>query len=208
MAPIKNIIFDLGGVILDLDFNRTLKAFAALGAPQFEHVFNPPDQSPLFDQFDKGLISSEDFFTCLKAQLGLPQPHAELEQAWNAMLLGIPGHRLGQLRYYKQQYQTFLLSNTNTSHVDCFENRLSAEHGPGGWEAYFHRAYYSCDIHLRKPDAAALSLVLVENNLRPEETLFIDDTLINLQSAEQLKIQTLHVPRGDEFGGLLEKALA
>ncbi len=208
MATIKNLIFDLGGVILDLDFSRTIDAFSELGIPGFDEIFNPPEQSPLFDRFDKGLISGEAFFLSLKEQLDLPQPLTELEQAWNAMLLGIPPHRLSLLQHYKQHYQTFLLSNTNSSHVKSFEHHLSSEHGTDGWAPYFHKVYYSCDVNLRKPDPEIYSLVLQDNGLIAEETLFIDDTLINLESAQELGIQTLHLPRGKEFSELLEGILA
>ncbi len=115
MKNIKNIIFDLGGVILNLDFSRTIKAFAELGVPGLNDIFIPPEQSPLFDQFDKGLISEQEFFSGLKELFGLVHPITALERAWNAMLLDIPGHRLTQLQAYKQKYQTFLLSNTNAS---------------------------------------------------------------------------------------------
>lgn len=208
MSAIRNIIFDLGGVILDLDFSRTINAFTELGVAEFESIFNPPQQSPLFDRFEKGLISDEEFFLSLKEQLNLSQPISELEQAWNAMLLGIPNHRLQLLRDYKLRYQTFLLSNTNTSHIKSFANDLPNGYGQNHWEPYFHRAYYSCDINLSKPDPEIFCFVLENDGLIPEETLFIDDTLINLQSAQRLGIQTLHLPRGEEFAELLDRFLA
>jgi len=207
MTGIKNIIFDLGGVIINLDFSLTINAFTELGASGFDDIFNPPQQARLFDQFDKGLISEQDFFLSLKQALALPQPVEELEQAWNAMLLDIPGHRLSQLQAYKQRYRTILLSNTNVSHVKSFESYLAAEHGAAKWEPYFHRVYYSCDVSLRKPDPAIFTLVLEENDLKPEETLFIDDTLINIHAARDLGMQAVHLPRGDEFGELLEGLL-
>ncbi|POZ52399.1 HAD family hydrolase [Methylovulum psychrotolerans] len=207
MPTIKNLIFDLGGVVINLDIPRTIRAFEALGIAEFAQVFSQLAQTPLFDQFDKGLISEDDFFATLKSDFHLPQPIAELERAWNAMLLDFPGHRLAQLTVYKQHYRTFLLSNTNTTHIRTFEKTLADHHAVANLQPFFHKVYYSCDVKLRKPDPDIFQLVLEENGLKPEETIFIDDTLGHVQGAQAVGLHALHLPKGQEFKDLLDKVL-
>lgn len=207
MAIIKNIIFDLGGVVINLDIPKTISAFEQLGISEFGTIFSQLSQTPLFDQFDKGLISEATFFNSIKRQFNLPHPVAELERAWNAMLLDFPSHRLEQLKVYKQQYRTFLLSNTNTTHVRAFEKTLTDSHSVENLQPFFHNVYYSCDIQLRKPDREIFEFVLSENGLTPEETVFIDDTLHHAQAAKSLGIRALHLPKGEEFKDLLDSVL-
>lgn len=207
MTNIKNIIFDLGGVVINLDIPRTVTAFENLGVAGFGDIYSQLAQTPLFDEFDKGLITEKEFFSRLKSQFGLPHPITELAQAWNAMLLDFPSHRLQQLEVYKQRYKTFLLSNTNVTHVLEFEKTLFDAHGAANLEPFFHKVYYSCAIQLRKPDREIFEFVLQDNGLVPEETLFIDDTLMHVEAARQLGIQGLHLPKGEEFANLLAGVL-
>ncbi len=207
MANIKNIIFDLGGVVINLDIPRTIHEFEKLGIAKFGAIFSQLAQTPLFDQFDKGLISEDDFFHSIKNQFNLSHSVMELERAWNAMLLDFPGHRLTQLTAYKQQYTTFLLSNTNTTHIRAFEKTLSDSHSVANLQPFFHKVYYSCEINLRKPDAEIFEFVLQENGLKPEETVFIDDTLMHVHAAQSIGIQALHLPKGAEFKDLLATVL-
>lgn len=208
MATVKNIIFDLGGVVINLDIPRTITAFENLGIEGFGNIFSQLAQTPLFDQFDKGLIGEAEFFDSLKTQFGLPQPPAELERAWNAMLLDFPEYRLRQLTGYKQRFQTFLLSNTNVTHIRSFEKSLADSHAVANLQPFFHKVYYSCDINLRKPDKEIFEFVLDENGLRPDETVFIDDTLMHVQAAQALGIRALHLAKGEEFQPLLDALLA
>jgi putative hydrolase of the HAD superfamily len=207
MTNINTIIFDLGGVIINLDIPRTTRAFEALGAANFGESYSQLAQTPLFDAFDKGLVSETVFFTNLKQQFDLPQPIAQLEQAWNAMLLDFPALRLEQLQDYKQRYNLFLLSNTNTTHVQAFEKTLWDSHKVANLQPFFHKVYYSCDIGLRKPDAEIFEFVLADNGLKPEATVFIDDTLMHVEAARSLGIKAVHLPKGEEFSAVLEVIL-
>ena len=208
MASYKNIIFDLGGVVLNLDIPRTIKAFENLGVTDFGESYNQLAQTPLFDQFDKGLIDEEAFFAGLKTEFALSQPTEELVQAWNAMLLDFPGYRLQQLLAYKQHYRTFLLSNTNETHIKVFEKTLADAHGAENLADFFHQVYYSCRINRRKPDTEIFEFVLAENGLTAEETIFIDDTIIHVQAAKKVGIHALHLAKGAEFKDLLDSVLS
>lgn len=204
---IKNIIFDLGGVIINLDIPRTIKSFEAFGIKDFEKTYSQLAQTPLFDQFDKGLITEHDFFDGIRTQFKLQQSLTEIEEAWNSMLLDFPAQRLQQLLNYKKQYRTFLLSNTNVTHIRSFEQTLQQAHQVSNLSSYFEKDYYSCHLHMRKPDAEIFEFVLAENDLKPEETVFIDDTIIHVKGAEKCGIKAFLLPKGAEFKTLLDSIL-
>lgn len=206
-TEIKNIIFDLGGVIINLDMDRTIRAFESFGIQNFRNTYNQLAQTPLFDLFDKGLISENDFFSDIKSQFNLRQSTNELKDAWNAMLLNFPQHRLQQLQEYKKHYRTFLLSNTNETHIAEFEKTLLQQHKINNLSAFFKKDYYSCRVGMRKPDAEIFEFVLNENNLIPEETLFIDDTIHHTEGAKKLNIFSVLLPKGKEFKEAIDEVL-
>jgi len=204
MKGIKNIIFDLGGVIINLDQQRTIYQFNALSELPFESFYNSSSQSGFFDEFDKGTISTEDFFEVLKKELRYSGNTEPLLQAWNAMLLDVPERRLDVLVNAKLNYSTYLLSNTCEPHIASFEEQLYLEHGVKNFEDYFDKVYYSCRMGLRKPDRKIFEAVLTENNLRPEETVFIDDSAQHVKSAGECGINAYLLPKNMEIGELLK----
>lgn len=207
MKKYKNIIFDLGGVIINLDIPKTIKAFEAFGISDFEKTYSQLSQTPIFDKFDKGLISEEDFFGSLKDQFSLSQTSEQIKSAWNAMLLDFPKHRLDQLLMYKNNYRTFLLSNTNTTHIKAFEQTLQLDHGMPNLSGFFEKDYYSCRMGMRKPDIEIFEFVLETHQLDPNETIFIDDTIIHVNGAKETGINALLLPKGAEFKDLLDTVL-
>jgi len=203
MKGIKNIIFDLGGVIINLDQQRTIYQFNALSDLPFESVYNTSSQSGLFDELDRGTISNEAFFEILKKEMRYTGDTAPLVKAWNAMLLDVPEHRLDVLVSAKQNYSTFLLSNTCEPHIASFEEQLYFDHGVKNFEDYFDKVYYSCRMGMRKPDREIFEAVLTENNLHPEETVFIDDSEQHVKGAGACGINAYLLPKGMEIGDLL-----
>ncbi len=199
MKKIKNIIFDLGGVIINLDMARTINSFEAMGIPDFRNTYNQFSQTKIFDAFDKGTISENDFFTGIKTEFNLNKSIIELKNAWNLMLLDFPKQRLDELLQLKSNYNTFLLSNTNETHIKAFEEILQKEHSINNLDSFFNKAYYSCRIGMRKPELEIFELVLKENNLLKEQTVFIDDTFIHINAAKQLGLNTILLPKGEEF---------
>jgi FMN phosphatase YigB (HAD superfamily) len=205
MSAIRNIIFDLGGVIINLDTPATIKAFEALGASNFSGVYNQLQQTPIFDLYDKGLVSDADFRRELKTLTGLQLSDTDFDTAWNAMLLDFPKHRLQLLAAIKSKYRTFLLSNTNHVHVAAFEAGLLKNHGMPNLSSLFEKTYYSCQIGLRKPDREIFDFVLKENKLDPAETLFIDDSPQHVEGAKQAGIHAILLGKGEEVGDVLSK---
>lgn len=198
---IKNIIFDLGGVIINLDYNRTATAFKKLGIVDFDEIYSKAKQTSLFDDFEKGITTDDDFRNALKKYLPEETADAEIDDAWNAMLLDIPAHRLEWLKEIAKRYRIFLLSNTNHIHVLSFTAYADKKFGVGVFESVFEKHYYSCEMGMRKPDAEIFEKVINDNKLNKAETLFIDDSIQHIHGAEKvgIKAEWLNIPEGEKI---------
>ncbi len=193
LRDVKNIIFDFGGVIINIDLNRTIKEFHKLGIQDFEKFYNQHKQEPWFDELDKGGISGDQFIAELKKHLPYTVTDEQVIHAWNSMLLDFPPSRANLLQKVKNQYRTFLLSNTNEIHLRYYFGLLKEWYGINDMGIFFEKQYYSNLVGKRKPDAEIFELVLHENGLKPEETLFIDDSLQNTEGASRCGIRVLHL---------------
>ncbi len=187
MLKYKAIIFDLGGVILNLDQERTIRSFKRLNLDL--DIIN--DKLPIFKHFEIGKVDTETFIQTLKAELKGNASELEIEKAWNNMILNVPIERIEILKYLKTKYKIFVLSNTNELHIQEFANIFEKDHPTESWENLFNKIYYSHQIGLRKPDLAAWKIILEENNLTPNETIFIVDTLMHHKAAETLGIKSI-----------------
>lgn len=189
---ITTVIFDLGGVLFDIDYKRTQEAFQKLGAiTDFNEVYSQQKQAGIFDEFEKGNISPAKFREGLRKWLPADSADKEIDNAWNALLLGFSPEKIKLLHKLKSKYKLFLLSNTNEIHLPEVMNMIKV-HTPGTLEEIFIKEYYSCRMGLRKPDKEIYEKVVMENNLNPLQTLFVDDLLPNLEGAQLTGLQTLH----------------
>lgn len=190
MNSVKNIIFDFGGVIIDIDFNKSIEAYNKLGAKNFKKFYSQAQQTSLFDKLDTGEISLEQFLSELRNYLPPVVTNQQMIDAWNAILIGIPEQRIRMLERLKEKYRLFLLSNTNEIHYPEYTKELQEKYHYENLSELFEKVYLSFEVGLRKPDAEIYKMVLLENNLDPKETLFIDDSIQNLKPAEKLGIRT------------------
>lgn len=188
---IKNIIFDYGKVIINLDFDLTRIAFEKEGVNNFNSMFTEFSHQPFFHLFDCGLISEEEFRMHLRTAANLNLSDSVIDNCWNAMLLDIPKDRMKYIEGIKNKFNTFLLSNTNSIHLNFISNYLRKEFGIKDIGEKFKKAYYSCQVGMRKPDEKIYQLVLEENKLLPEETLFIDDSAVNVETADKLGLHVI-----------------
>ena len=193
---IEAIIFDLGGVILNIDYARPVEAFKALGAERVDDLYSKQAQTDLFDRLETGKISEEAFFDALAAYCPKGTTHRQLEAAWNSILLDFPLRRLQILQQVQLHYSTYLLSNTNSIHERAFNALLHQMVGYPSLAVFFDKVYMSHRVGLRKPDPAIFELVLRENRLTPQKTLFIDDSPQHITAASALGIQTIHLADG------------
>ena len=193
---IEAIIFDLGGVILNIDYARPVEAFKALGAQQVDDLYSKQTQTELFDLLETGKISESDFFNALAAFCPPGTTHHQLELAWNSILLDFPLRRLQILQQVQLHYSTYLLSNTNSIHERAFNAILQQTVGYPSLAVFFDKVYMSHRVGLRKPDPVIFQRVLDDNNLNPSKTLFIDDSPQHIATAATLGIQTIHLAEG------------
>ncbi len=195
LIMIKNIIFDLGGVVLNIDYNLTAQEFKKLGLQNFDSFYSQAKQSHVFDLFEKGLISAEKFREMFRTTTGIIFCDMELDRAWNAMLLDLPKERVDLLLKVKQNYNTYLLSNTNIIHYEAYTNQLQQSFGIPNLGVLFHKEFYSHEIHFRKPERECFQFVLDDQNIIAEETLFIDDSIQHIEGAKDLNINTFYMDK-------------
>jgi putative hydrolase of the HAD superfamily len=206
MKSVKNIIFDLGGVLLNIDFDRAAEAFRQAGLNDFEQLYSRAVQSDLFDRLERGKITPEAFRKELCQLAGIKLSDAVIDRCWNALLLDFPPARLQLLQELRENYRLFLLSNTNIIHAEAYNDDLRKHHNINGLEALFDKLYYSHDIGLRKPAKESFLHVLNDQKIQAGETLFIDDSLPNIEAARALGMQTLHIDleAGDDVCNFFE----
>lgn len=202
---ISCIVFDFGGVIIDINYRLTANAFEQIGVKNFDMLFSQANQLQLFDLLETGRISPSSFRDELRLLTELDLPNELLDRAWNAMLIGYPRHRLDMLSSLKGRFKTFLLSNTNQIHMDCYLKMLEVEHGIPDLKSFFDKLYFSHQVGMRKPGSQIYQLVLDENGLNPEETLFIDDSYQNLEAPAKLGMQVYHLCDGEDIADALRK---
>lgn len=195
MQTAKTIIFDLGGVLLDIDFRLTEKAFADLGVSDFSDFFNQFHSNSLFKKLETG-IDEALFYDEFRAGTGLSLSDEQIKDAWNALLLDFRLESLAVLPQLKSKYQLYLLSNTNEIHLKEFQHRYTLLQQEQEFDALFDAAYYSHRIGHRKPNASAFEFVINAHDLNPAETIFIDDSINNIEAAKQLGLQTVHLLPG------------
>jgi putative hydrolase of the HAD superfamily len=205
MKQIKNIIFDYGNVIFEIDFEKAQQAFRNLGIKDVESVFAHSGQNPLFDKFDKGLIGASEFRSGVRELSGMKNStDEEIDKAWNSLLIGVPEGNHELMLDLKNKYRTFLLSNNNEIHYSFIMDYLKENHEMQDNSNLFEKDYYSHLMGMRKPNKDIFERVLNEQGLVPEETLFVDDSPQHLEAAGQLGIKTVLFNNPKELKKLID----
>ncbi len=199
LTNIKNIIFDLGRVLLNLDFEASIKAFQELGL-QTDVLDNKQAYSdPVFYELEVGKISPKAF--CDRVRKVLNNPEAtdlQIENAWYAMILDIPENRVKVVQDLSRNYNIYLFSNTNQIHIERLHRSFKTEYG-FGFHSLFVKDYYSHEIHERKPDLVSYQKVIELSGVNPEESVFIDDLEKNIIGAQQAGLKTFWLKNGMEM---------
>ena len=202
MGAVKNIIFDLGGVLLNIDYNKTTSAFKELGIQNFDELFSQFKANELFEKLETGHISEEDFYQSIQQYAAKHLEVDQIKTAWNAMLLDFRLPSLSFLEDLKKSYNIFLLSNTNSIHHKAFEKILLAETGKQTLGHYFIKSYYSHLVGMRKPYPETYLFVLNDAGIKTDETLFIDDSINNIETAIELGINCHHLLPAEKIENL------
>lgn len=206
MTPIKNLIFDLGNVLYDIDFDIMYNRFDQLGIPNFENHFTLNKSDQLFFDLEKGLINEAEFCNGFNQLYQLELSHHQIINAWNSLLIGFRKESMDWVKANYQAFSTFLYSNTNQIHYDYFIPQYTQEMG-GDFNALFKKPYYSHEMGMRKPDPASFQYILDQEGLVAEETLFIDDNEPNVIAASSVGLQVLFLQPGMRIENELPKLL-
>jgi putative hydrolase of the HAD superfamily len=190
MHKIKNILFDLGGVLIDIDYHKTSKAFINLGITNFDALYTQFTATDLFEKFETGRVSAAQFYEAIQRFTNPPLTQQQIDFAWNAMLLDIRKESLQFLETIKDQYNIYLLSNTNSIHLTAVNTILKNQTGLLTLDHFFIKSYYSHQIQMRKPYKETYEFVLYDAQIKAEETLFIDDSKHNIEGAMEAGIKT------------------
>ena len=182
---IENIVFDFGGVLIDLDFNRILDAFRKIGFDDIDNQLQAYEREGIFQKFELGEITANDFRIAIREKSNISLTDSDIDCLWNLMLVEIPSEKLDFILNLRNDYNVYLLSNTNSIH----------------WN-YACKKAFTYEMHLAKPDKAIYEKMLSESMLIPEKTLFIDDSEANCNIAKQLGIQTYHYQIGEKLSNI------
>jgi len=199
---IKNIIFDFGGVILDIDPQQTNEALQELGFNDVNRFQEKEFQTNIMEKFERGILTPESFRNKIREFIHIKACNQDLDDAWNAMLFDIPEKRIRVLEEVKQNYNIYLLSNSNEIHYDMYLRDLQLRFGYFDFDQLFDKAYFSFDLHLNKPNPEIFEFILNQHNMRPEQCLFIDDTLEHIESAKKLGLHTYHLVKPEKVNDL------
>ncbi len=193
ISSIRNIIFDFGGVILDIDPKQTLNALKSMGVQDVGIFASDDFQKEVLEKFERGILTPELFRDKIREKSGHNLSDQDIDEAWNALLFDIPKERIAVLEQVKKHYSIYLISNSNEIHYDLYLRDLQLRFGYREFDQLFDKAYFSFDLHLSKPNPEIFEFVLNQHNLKAEETLFIDDSIQHIESAKTLGLQTFHL---------------
>jgi putative hydrolase of the HAD superfamily len=200
---IKIIIFDFGGVICDLDINKTVEKFKAFGPskPGFKVSAEKQNRNfeMLVEQIERSRITPQQFRDSIRNHYISEPSDPDIDDAWNAMLTGIPPERIKLLENIRKNYRVFLLSNSNEIHYQKYLADFKEKYGYEDFSSLFEKTYFSFRINLIKPDKDVFEFVLADSGLNPGETLFIDDMLKNVEAARQVGINGYHLKPGEDI---------
>ena len=191
MKPIQALLFDLGGVIVNLDYHKTINAFESIGLKEAEFLYNQFSQSEVFDDFEIGSLSGKEFINLMMHQIPIHSSESEIKKAWNAMILGFEEVKLEKIKRYSENTPCYLLSNTNEIHLEYIQNILG-EMPFKNLESLFNKCYYSHVIGKRKPHKETFEWVLNDMGYAPEDVLFIEDSPQHIEGAKKINLNTLY----------------
>lgn len=200
---IKNLLIDFGGVLIDLDRPRCIENFKKLGLLDAEEMLDVYHQQGVFLEQEKGLITASEFRNAIRDKVGPMATDRQIDAVWNSFLVGIPSFKLDLLLKLREKYVVYLLSNTNEIHWKwSLQNVFPYQ--TFNVENYFEKIYLSYEMKLVKPDPAIFTAVLEDAGIEAEETLFIDDSELNCQTAQQMGFTTYTPKAGEDWSHLFK----
>lgn len=197
LSGIRNLVFDFGGVIIDIDYHAVRRAFEALGMEDTRAFYQHDEHSRLVEDFERGAMSEDVFRDTIIRKIGKPISYERFDEAWNAIIRSVPQRRVEMLEKLSQHFSLYLLSNTNIIHYRKY-SRDFEQHHQRTLRNMFKKAYFSHEIKMRKPARDIFDFVLEDAGLQGGESLFIDDSALNIETAREAGYQTLYKPQNEE----------
>jgi len=198
LKGVKNIIFDLGGVLLNIDPKKTIEAFGALGMEQLIGDKGLSYDHDIFYQMEQGQVTPDEFRNGVRQLISANISSEEIDAAWTAMLLDFPEIRIELLRRLQKEYKIYLFSNTNAIHVEKYHSNFRNQHG-FEVSTLFVKDFYSNEIGFRKPTPESFQEIIRLSGINPSESLFIDDSLQNVEAAIATGLQGFWLQPGQKI---------
>lgn len=201
-SNISTLIFDFGGVLIDLDMNQSILNFKKLGVENVESYLSNFGQSGFFMQLEKGKISADEFRFEIRKMTTNTITDKEIDDAWNTFLVRIPSEKLDIVYELRKKYRVIMLSNTNAIHFPYAEQTFFS-YKNRSIDEYFDKCYRSYDMKMAKPDAEIFEAILSQEQVAANRCLLLDDGPKNIEQAQKLGIQTYFVDPKEDLSFLL-----
>ncbi|MBS1686996.1 MAG: HAD family phosphatase [Bacteroidetes bacterium] len=202
-SGIDTLVFDLGNVIIDIDYDVMIAAFRRIAARDFSELITYSAQDDLFSRYERGDISSAEFRAALRPYMVAGVSDAEIDRAWNAILYRYPSDKFDRLKALRTRYGVYALSNINEIHLTDIDRYVSQNLGATDMRSFFDHAYYSHELRMRKPESRIYQAVIDHAGIAPERSLFIDDKKENTDAAAALGFRVHHLTARDSLIELL-----
>lgn len=207
MAVIKNIVFDLGGVIIDLDRKQAVKNFQEIGVQDADKLIDAYEQKGIFLEVENGTISADEFCRKLSEHVGKELSYEEVKKGWMGFIVDVPLYKLEYISKLRENYSVYLLSNTNPIIQESWARTPAFTSAGLPISAYFDKMYASYEVGITKPDSAIFQYMIKDSGLIPTETLFVDDGLNNIEVARKMGFQTYQPKNKEDWRKAIDSLL-
>lgn len=207
MSEIKNLLLDLGGVVLNVDYHKMVDVFKEYGIMDFDKHFTQAKQVEIVDKFEEGKCSIEEFRNGIRDLVKVDLTDAQIDKAWFSMILDLPKERIELIGLLKLKYNVYLFSNTNELHIELLKKRYEEEFGFEIFQMLFTKAYFSNEIKMRKPHPESFQWLLNDAEIKAEETLFIEDSPQHIEGAKKVGLNTYWLIGGETINDLYDKKI-
>lgn len=204
---IKNLLLDMGGVILNVSYQKVIETFKSYGIKDFDKIYTQAAQVEIIDLFEEGKCTASQFRDGVRELLQKNLTDRQIDKAWFSMILDIPKDVIRLLETLKPKYRLFLFSNTNVLHIEFLKKEFERQLGFDLFSVVFEKAFFSNEIHHRKPHPESFEYVLKEAGIRADETLFIDDSKQHLDGAAKVGLNTYWLTGGETLLDLYERKI-
>ena len=207
MSEIKNLLLDLGGVVLNVDYHKMVDVFKEYGIMNFDKHFTQAKQVEIIDKFEEGKCTIEEFRNGIRDLINVDLTDKQIDNAWFSMILDLPKERIELIGLLKLKYNVYLFSNTNELHIELLKKRYEEEFGFDIFQMLFTKAYFSNEIKMRKPHPESFQWLLNDAEIKAEETLFIEDSPQHIEGAKKVGLNTYWLTGGETINDLYDKKI-